>query len=120
MTSTLTVAALATFFVATAAMPLAAAAPASPSDAQVAPGQWEVARVRCADLLNAADDDRATVAMFYYGYLAAQYGLKVLDVTKIADNLQKVMHQCAAKPTMTVPEAFRAALAPHHKKKARG
>jgi glutamine synthetase len=119
MTRKLTVAALATFFVATAAMHPAAAAPASPSDAQVAPGQWEVARVRCADILNAADDDRATVVMFYYGYLAAQYGLKVIDVPKIADNIQKVMHQCEAKPTMTVPEAFRAALAPH-RKKARG
>ena len=54
--------------------------------------------------------------MFYYGYLAAKYGIKVLDVTKISDNLQKVMQQCEAKPKMTVPEAFRAALAPHHKK----
>jgi len=37
-------------------------------------------------------------------------------VTKISDNLQKVMQQCEAKPNMTVPEAFRAALAPHHQK----
>jgi HdeA/HdeB family len=116
MTSKLTVAALAAFFVATYAMQPAAAAPASPSDAQVAPGKWDVARVRCADILNADADDRATVAMFYYGYLAAKYGLKVIDVTKISDNLQKVMQQCEAKPKMTVPEAFRAALAPHHKK----
>ena len=116
MTSKLAVAALATFFVATYAMQPAAVAAESPSDAQVAPGKWDVARVRCSDMLNAADDDRATVAMFYYGYLAAKYNIKVIDVTKISDNLQKVMQQCEAKPKMTVPEAFRAALAPHHKK----
>ena len=116
MTSKLTVAALATFLVATYAMHPAAAVAASPSDAQVAPGKWDVARVRCADMLNADDDDRATVAMFYYGYLAAKYNIKVLDVTKISDNLQKVMKQCEAKPKMTVPEAFRAALAPLQKK----
>ena len=115
MTSKLTVAALATFFVAAPAMQPAAAA-ASPSDGQVAPGKWDVARVRCSDMLNAADDDRATVAMFYYGYLAAKVGIKVLDVTKISDNLQKVMKQCEAKPKMTIPEAFRAALAPQQKK----
>ena len=67
-------------------------------------------------MLNAADDDRATVAMFYYGYLAAKYDIKVLDVAKISDNLQKVMKQCEAKPKMTVPEACRAALAPLQKK----
>ena len=116
MTSKLTVAALATFFVATYAMQPATAAAASPSDAQVAPGKWDVARVRCADMLNADDDDRATVAMFYYGYLAAKYNIKILDVTKISDNLQKVMKQCEVKPKMTVPEAFRAALAPPQKK----
>jgi len=115
MTSKLTVAALATFFVAATAMQPAAAASASPSDAQVAPGKWDVTRVRCADLLNAADDDRASAAMFYYGYLAAKYGLKVIDVTKISDNLHKVMQQCESKPTMTVPEAFHVALVPKKK-----
>ena len=116
MTSKLTVAALATFFVAVYGMQPAAGASDSPSDAQVAPGKWDVTRVRCSDILNAAEDDRATVAMFYYGYLAAKYGLKVIDVAKISDNLHKVMQQCEAKPKMTVPEAFRVALAPQHKK----
>ena len=115
MTSKLTLAALAALFMATSAVQPAAAASATPSDAQVAPGKWDVTRVRCADLLNAADDDRASAAMFYYGYLAAKYGLKVIDVTKISDNLQKVMKQCQAKPKMTVPEAFHVALVPKGK-----
>lgn len=116
MTSKLTVAALAAFIVAAHAVQPAAAASASPSDAKVAPGKWDVTRVRCSDLLNAADDDRATAAMFYYGYLAAKNGIKVIDVTKISDNLQKVMQQCEKAPSMTVTQAFRVALSLPHKK----
>lgn len=116
MTSKFAVAALATFFVAAFAMQPAVAASSSPSDAQVAPGKWDVTRVRCSDLLNAADDDRATAAMFYYGYLAAKYGIKVIDVTKISDNIHKVIQQCETKPKMTVPEAFHVALIQPHKK----
>ena len=85
---------------------------ASAADAQIAPGQWDVERVRCATLLGAADDDRASAAMFYYGYLAAKAGIRVVDVSKIEGNIGKAMQQCAAKPQMTVPQAFRTALAP--------
>jgi hypothetical protein len=123
MTSTLTGAALAALFVATCAMPPAAAAQAKPSDAQakpsdaqVAPGKWDVMRVRCSDILNADDDDRTTAVMFYYGFVAARHGIKVIDVNKISDNIRKVMKQCEAKPTMTVPEAFRVLLPPPPKK----
>ena len=84
---------------------------AVPSDAQVAPGKWDVERVRCANLLGAAEDDRASAAMFYYGYLAAKANIHVIDVAKISDNIAKVLTQCAAKPDMTVPQAFRQALA---------
>lgn len=94
----------------------AAAAPASPppapSDAQVAPGRWDVERVRCADLLGAADEDRASAAMFYYGYLAAKAGIRVIDVSRIDGNIGKVMWQCAAAPNLLVPQAFRQALRP--------
>jgi hypothetical protein len=98
----------------TAAAPPAAAAPAPPppSEAQIAPGRWEVERVRCSDLLGADDDDRAAAAMFYYGYLAAKAGIHVIDVGKIDENVGKVMKQCAATPDITVPQAFRKALPP--------
>lgn len=93
-----------------------AAAPPTPrvtSEAQIAPGRWDVERVRCSDLLGAADDDRAAAAMFYYGYLAAKAGIRVIDVSQIDGNIKKVMDRCAAAPNITVPQAFRQALVHH-------
>jgi hypothetical protein len=87
-----------------------AAPPRVTSDAQVAPKRWDVDRVRCSDLLGAADDDRAAAAMFYYGYLAAKAGIHVIDVSQIDDNVKKVMDRCAAAPNETVPQVFRQAL----------
>jgi hypothetical protein len=99
----------------TAPAPALEAAPPPPtprvtSEAQIAPGRWEVERVRCADLLGASEDDRAAAAMFYYGYLAAQAGIQVIDVSRIEGNVHKVMDQCVATPNITVPQAFRQAL----------
>ena len=91
--------------------PATAEAPA-PSEAQVAPGHWDVERVRCSDLLEASDADRASAAMFYYGYLAAKNGIQVIDVSRIDGNIAKVMQQCEAAPNLTVPQAFRQALRP--------
>ncbi len=102
----------------TSAAPPPAAAPAAPnpppvpSEAQIAPGRWDVDRVRCSDLLGAADDDRAAAAMFYYGYLAAKASIHVIDVGKIDENVGKVMKQCEAAPNITVIQAFRRALRP--------
>ena len=93
-----------------AAAPAAPNPPPSPSEAQIAPGRWDVDRVRCSDLLGAADDDRAAAAMFYYGYLAANAGIHVIDVGKIDENVGKVMKQCAATPNITVTQAFRQTL----------
>jgi hypothetical protein len=88
-------------------------APTSPpSTAQLAPGHWDVERVRCSDLLEASDADRASAAMFYFGYLAAKDGIQVVDVNRIDANIAKVMQQCEATPTMAVPQAFRQALRP--------
>jgi len=95
-----------------AAAPVAPNPPPVPSEAQVAPGRWDVDRVRCSDLLGADDDDRAAAAMFYYGYLAAKAGIHVIDVGKIDENVGKVMKQCAAAPSITVTQAFRQALGP--------
>jgi hypothetical protein len=80
------------------------------SEAQIAPGRWDVERVRCSDLLGAADEDREAAAMFYYGYLAAKAGIHVIDVSRIDGNVRKVMDRCAATPNITVPQAFRQAL----------
>ena len=104
-----------------AATPAAPAAPAPsasppappPSEAQIAPGRWDVDRVRCADLLGASDEDRAAAAMFYYGYLAARAGIHIIDVSQIDGNVHKVMDRCAAAPNITVTQAFRQALGRH-------
>jgi HdeA/HdeB family len=90
-----------------------AASPPTPritSEAQIAPGRWDVDRVRCSDLLGADDDDRAAAVMFYYGYLAAKAGIRVIDVSQIDGNIRKVMDRCAAAANITVPQAFRQAL----------
>jgi HdeA/HdeB family len=95
------------------APPPEAAPPPPPrvtSEAQIAPGRWVVDRVRCSDLLGAADEDREAAAMFYYGYLAAKAGIHVIDVNQIDGNVRKVMDRCAAAPNITVPQAFRQAL----------
>jgi HdeA/HdeB family len=88
----------------------AAPAPRATSEAEVAPKRWDVERVRCSDLLGAADDDRAAAGMFYYGYLAAKAGIRVIDTSQIEGNLKKVMERCEAAPNITVPQAFREAL----------
>jgi hypothetical protein len=96
------------------APPAEAAPPLSPrvtSEAQIAPGRWVVSQVRCSDLLGAADDDREVAAMFYYGYVAAETGIGVIDVNQIDGNVRKAMDRCAAAPNITVPLAFRQALA---------
>lgn len=98
---------------AAASPPPEAAPPPAPrvtSEAQIAPGRWDVVRVRCSDLLGASDDDRAAAVMFYYGYLAAKAGIRIIDVNQIDGNVRKVMDRCAAAPNITVPQAFRQAL----------
>jgi hypothetical protein len=84
--------------------------PVTSEDPQAAPGKWIVDRVLCMNLLNASDDDQASVAMFYYGYLAAQTHIRAIDVTKISRNIEKVMQRCSERPGLTVPQAFRDAL----------
>jgi hypothetical protein len=80
------------------------------SEAQVAPGRWVVDRVRCSDLLGAAEEDREAAVMFYYGYLAAKAGIREIDVSQMDGNVRRVMDRCAAAPSITVPQAFRQAL----------
>jgi hypothetical protein len=84
-------------------------APAAPP-ARISAGVWNIERVRCSDLLGAADDDRAAAVMFYYGYLAAKAGIHIIDVSNVDGNIAKVMSQCANTPDITVPQAFQKAL----------
>jgi hypothetical protein len=47
--------------------------------------------------------------MFYYGYLAARSGIHVIDVSRIDQNIERVMDQCKRTPDMTVPQAYTSA-----------
>ncbi len=83
---------------------------AAPAAAEVPPPEggtrWDVRLVTCGQILAASDDDRAAAVMFYYGFLASSAGIKVIDVSRIEENVQRVMHQCEETPNMTVPRAF--------------
>ncbi len=72
---------------------------------------WDVRKVRCAQLLGADDDDRQAATMFYYGYLAARSGFHVIDVSRIGENIRRVMDQCAQTPNATVVQAYTRAFA---------
>jgi HdeA/HdeB family protein len=95
-----------------AAPPPTTAAPPPPTVAIVPPNsgsRWDVTRVQCGQLLGADDEDRAAAIMFYYGYLAASSGIRIIDVSKIDQNVARVMDQCVRAPWMTVPQAYRVA-----------
>jgi hypothetical protein len=67
---------------------------------------WDVRKVQCAQLLGADDDDRQAAVMFYYGYLAARSGIHVIDVSRIDQNIRRVMDQCAQTPNASVVQAY--------------
>jgi hypothetical protein len=44
------------------------------------------------------------------GLLAAKSGIRVIDVSRIDQNIQRVTDQCKASPDLTVPQAYHRAL----------
>jgi hypothetical protein len=88
-----------------------AAAPPPAAQASV-PQRWEIARVRCDELLAASAEDRASAAMFYYGYLAARAGLRFVEGSQIEGNIHRVIEQCEATPSITVVQAYARAITP--------
>jgi hypothetical protein len=95
------------FFAASIFLVLAGPLAAQQSNQQTV---WDVRNVTCKQILDLDDDDRAAAAMFYYGYLARDANLTVIDTAKIENNLKKVMDQCVKAPTSTMPDAFRESL----------
>ena len=88
-------------------VPQAVAPPAAPVAGPPGSGPtWDVTRITCAQLLAADDDDRAAATMFYYGYLAASYGIGLIDVSTIDQNIARVMRQCEQSPGLAVPQAY--------------
>jgi hypothetical protein len=93
------------------APPPASSAPPAQSAAATTPPPgsgpfWDVTQLRCSQLLAADEDDRAAASVFYYGYLAARSGIKVIDVSRVEENIARVMDQCKRTPDLTVPQAY--------------
>jgi hypothetical protein len=99
--------------------PPAPQAAAPPPAAQAPPQRWEIARVSCSDLLAASEEDRASAAMFYYGYLSARAGLRFVEGSQIEGNIHRVMEQCETTPNITVVQAFARAI-PTERRRAAG
>lgn len=87
-----------------ATTPLAASAPSDP----IAPaGHWNVAQAQCRAIVGESDDDRAAIAMFYYGYLAAKLNFDVIDTSRIEGDLRHVFEACRDHPDITIVAAFK-------------
>src|SRR4051812_21762603 len=82
-------------------------AASAPSDPIAPAGHWNVAQAECRAILSEADDDRASIGMFYYGYLAAKLNLNVIETSRIEDDLRHVFETCRNHPEMTIVAAFR-------------
>jgi hypothetical protein len=99
-----------------------AQAPAPPSSAPPVPGAstdnatpsrdqlWDVTTIRCGAWIDASDDDRAAVGMFYYGWLAGHSGIQKLRPVNIQPNLRKVLDVCGRNRNFTIVHAFETAL----------
>jgi hypothetical protein len=96
--------------------PVPAAAPAPPApEPPAATAPIPIRSLSCADLLGAADDDRAAVSMFFIGYQAALAHLHDLSIGQIQEIEQAALSTCAANQTMTAVRAFAQAVRSHRK-----
>jgi hypothetical protein len=94
--------------------PVPAAAPAPPAPPPELPAATAPIPIRslgCADLLGAADDDRAAASMFFIGYRAALAHVHDLSISQIQAIEEKALATCAAHQTMPAAQAFGEAIA---------
>ena len=71
---------------------------------------WNVDREICAELLAAPHEDRAAAAMFYYGYVSARAGVRVIDGNQIEARVRSAVAACEANPTAPIAQTFQRAL----------
>jgi hypothetical protein len=96
-----------------AGQPTPSAPPAqatAPAEAARPSRLWNVERETCAELLAAPHEDRAAAAMFYYGYVAARAGVRVIDGAQIETRVRSAVVACEATPTAPIAQAFQRAL----------
>lgn len=90
----------------------AAAQPVAEENPLPSPDQmWDVTKLHCSNWVGAADDDRAAVGMFYYGWLVGKLGRQVVRPVDIQPNIRKALDFCGAHPNETIVGAFQQTLA---------
>jgi hypothetical protein len=87
----------------------AAVAPAPVAEAPPANRRVSIRAVRCARLLELAEDDRAAASLFYLGYQASSLRARTIDVGAIPDAEARALSYCEANPNRAVVDAFRQA-----------
>jgi hypothetical protein len=93
------------------AQPPPSAAPAAAATPPPAPAATQthlitIRTVRCADLLNAATDDRAAGSMFLLGYEAARLGIRSIDVAYVEGMETAALDYCTEHPDRPAIDAF--------------
>jgi len=61
---------------------------------------------RCAELMALQPDDRVEASMFYIGYMARRYGVRVVNVGLIPTMVGLASDYCAAAPNRTIVSVF--------------
>jgi hypothetical protein len=89
----------------------APAPPAPPPEPPAATAPIPIRSLGCADLLGAADDDRAAASMFFIGYRAALAHVHDLSISQIQAIEEKALATCTAHQTMPAAQAFGEAIA---------
>ena len=87
----------------------AAVAPAPVAEAPPANRRVSIRAVRCARLLELAEDDRAAASLFYLGYQASSLRARTINVGAIPDAEARALSYCEANPNRAVVDAFRQA-----------
>jgi hypothetical protein len=86
------------------------AAAAQPADEARPSRMWDLERETCAELLGASQEDRTVAAMFYYGYVSARAGTRLIDNAQIETRVRRAVDECRASPGTPILQAFTRAL----------
>jgi hypothetical protein len=82
-----------------------AATPASAEEARPA-RMWDLERETCAELIGASLEDRTVAAMFYYGYVSARAGTRLIDSSQVETRVRRAVDECRANPGTPILQAF--------------
>jgi hypothetical protein len=93
--------------------PPAAPQAATPPAEEARPSRmWDLERETCAELIGASLEDRTVAAMFYYGYVSARAGTRLIDSAQVETRVRRAVAECEASPSTPILQAFTRALVP--------